>query len=403
MTTDRVQAIFGRRPLVLAPMAGGPSTPELCAAVGEAGGLGFLAGGYLAPEALGAAVDAVEGLTGAPYGVNVFVPEGEGRLEPWTGDDTEIGARPGVGTVSGTGTGTGTETGTGTGTGTNAAFGTDADAPAATPIATETETAYAAYRERLIADEAYAPEVFPSEPRWSADHYEEKLELILRSSASCVSFTFGHPGAATIRRLQEAGKAVVLYATSRPGLRAIAASGADVVGVQGIAAGGHRASVVGADDDSSEDAVALTAYARGITDRPIIAGGGVAGADDVARLLRAGARAVQVGTLFLTAREAGTKATHRRALLELTDRETMLTRAFSGREARTIRNGFARRHSAEAPRLYPQIHYLTARMRAEADAAGDPERLNLWAGEGFAACREVEAARLVEELTPSGR
>lgn len=377
MTTDRAQAIFGRRPLVLAPMAGGPSTPELCAAVGEAGGLGFLAGGYLAPEALGAAVDAVEGLTGAPYGVNVFVPEGNGR--------------PGAGTGAGIEAGTGTDAASGT------KFATETES--ATPV----EAAYAAYRERLIAEEAYAPEVFPPEPRWSADHYEEKLELILRSSASCVSFTFGHPDAATIRRLQEAGKAVVLYATSRPGIHAIAASGADVVGIQGVAAGGHRASVAGVDDDSSEDAAALTAYARGITDRPIVAGGGVAGADDVARLLRAGARAAQVGTLFLTAREAGTKATHRRALLELTGRETMLTRAFSGREARTIRNGFARRHSAEAPRLYPQIHYLTAGMRAEADAAGDPERLNLWAGEGFAACREVEAARLVDELTPSGR
>ena len=342
--TDRFREVMGDRRIVLAPMAGGPSTPRLCTAVSEAGGLGFLAAGYLDLEALDRVLEEVEELASAPYGVNLFVP--------------------------------------------------DAGPPE------DAEVRYSAYRSRLIADEEYSPEVFPAEPRWSDDGFEEKLERVLRSSAACVSFTFGHPGEQAVRRVQEAGKAAILYATSRAGILSAARSGADAVGVQGIEAGGHRASAAGIDDDSAEDLPDLIAAARAATDRPVIAAGGVAGRDDVVRLMEAGADAVQVGTLFLTAREAGTKATHRRALLELKGRGTMLTRAFSGRPARTVENAFAAEHSAHAPALYPQVHYLTSQMRRLADAAGDPEHLNLWAGTGFAACREVEAAQLVRELTP---
>ncbi len=129
----------------------------------------------------------------------------------------------------------------------------------------------------------------------------------------------------------------------------------------------------------------------------------MAGAADVVKLMRAGATAVQVGTRFLTATEAGTKPTHKRALLELRDRDTMVTHAFSGKSARTIRNRFAEEFSQVAPPLYPQIHYLTTPIRGAANSVGDPEYLNLWAGTGFAHCREQAAAKIVEELTEGFR
>jgi NAD(P)H-dependent flavin oxidoreductase YrpB (nitropropane dioxygenase family)/uncharacterized NAD(P)/FAD-binding protein YdhS len=334
-----------KRRIVLAPMAGGPSTPQLCAAVSNAGGLGFLAAGYLSPDKLAGAIEAVSDLTTAPYGVNIFVPG-----QP--AEDNKL------------------------------------------------EQDYAAYRDSLIADSVFPPEVFPEDPQWSADYYEEKIDLVAASSAAYVSFTFGHPDLRVIHRLQEVGKSVVLYATSRAGIQAIADSPADVIGIQSAKAGGHRATVEGIDDDSEEELNVLIRFGLEISDKPIIAGGGVSGPADVLSILRAGAWAVQVGTLFLTTDEAGTKNTHRRALLELKHRQTMLTRSFTGKLARTIENAFARKHSAEAPALYPYLHDLTSGMRAHANQAGDPEHLNLWAGTGFLGCRNIGAAQLVEALTP---
>ncbi|GAA2107112.1 NAD(P)H-dependent flavin oxidoreductase [Brevibacterium salitolerans] len=335
-------------PLVLAPMAGGPSTPELCAAVSSAGGLGFLAGGYLSAERLAADLSRTAELTDRPFGVNLF-----------------------------------------------------AASPA--PDTPETRARLQAYRTRLV-ESGHPETLLPDAPLGTDDSYAQKLEVAASSPAAAVSFTFGHPSSAEIRDLHAAGKAVVLYATSEAGIRAAAASGADAVGVQGFQAGGHRASVTGVDiadadaPDPGLTAAELTRLAAGLTRKPVLAGGGVATAADVRALLAAGASAVQVGTRFLTAAEAGTKKTHRTALLELRDRETMLTAAFSGRPARTVANDFARRHGEAAPRLYPQLHFLTAGLRGEANAAGDPENLNLWAGTGFAACREAPAADILAEL-----
>ena len=101
-----------------------------------------------------------------------------------------------------------------------------------------------------------------------------------------------------------------------------------------------------------------------------------------------------MGTLFLTAREAGTKPAHRAALLDGAHTETVVTRAFSGRAARALRNRFTDRMTAHQVTGYPQVHYMTAPLRAA--SSRDPEGLNLWAGTGAAACRETTAAEVVE-------
>ena len=114
--------------------------------------------------------------------------------------------------------------------------------------------------------------------------------------------------------------------------------------------------------------------------------------------LAAGAVAAQVGTAFLLADEAGTNVAYRRALAE--DRPTALTRAFTGRRARGLVNEFMREHDAHAPHGYPQVHYLTAPLRAAARAAGDAERFNLWAGTGYRDAVAAHAAEIVARLTP---
>lgn len=332
-------------PIVLGPMAGGPTTTDLCLAVARAGGLPFIASGYLTVDALKERVQEVSSRIDAhPYGINLFVP-----------DTTE---------------------------------------------STVDQEQYRAYRNRILGSVDIDPAKLPEEPTWTDDFYNEKIDVAAESDASFVSFVFGYPTAEDVSRLQAAGKTVILYATSKPGVDAVAASGADVIGVQGVSAGGHRATVRGIDDDSEVEAVDLVRYAASVSDKPIIAGGGVSGSADVAALLAAGATAVQVGTLFLLAEEAGTKPTHRRAIEELRDRNTTLTTAFTGKPARAIENQFIQEHNDDAPRQYPALHYLTAGMRADAAATDDAEHLHLWAGSGFVDARRASAADILGGLLP---
>jgi nitronate monooxygenase len=116
----------------------------------------------------------------------------------------------------------------------------------------------------------------------------------------------------------------------------------------------------------------------------------------VAAVLAAGARAAQLGTAFLRSPEAGTSAAHR-GVLTLAGR-TRLTRAFTGRSARGIENRFLTEHST-APVAYPQIHHATAALRRAGRVAGDPDVLNLWAGQTYPLTEDRPAADLVATLS----
>ena len=132
----------------------------------------------------------------------------------------------------------------------------------------------------------------------------------------------------------------------------------------------------------------------------LVASGGIASAAAVRASLALGASAAQVGTAFLRAPEAGTSQAHRDALA--TDAPTALTRAFSGRLARGIRNRFMDEHP-DAPLAYPEIHYVTAPVRAAARKAGDADLINLWAGEAHALAEARPAAEIVRRLAGGGQ
>jgi nitronate monooxygenase len=138
-----------------------------------------------------------------------------------------------------------------------------------------------------------------------------------------------------------------------------------------------------------------------VTDLPLVAAGGIADGSGVAAALAAGASAVQIGSALMLAPEAGTSAPHRAALAQ--QAPTALTRAFTGRRARGIVNRFLSEHDAFAPKAYPQIHYLTAPVRAAARAAGDADGINLWAGEAYHSAEPVPAAELVERWAAEAR
>jgi nitronate monooxygenase len=233
------------------------------------------------------------------------------------------------------------------------------------------------------------------EPRHDDDGHAAKVDLAARLAVPIVSFAFGFPAPAEVERLQAAGCAVWGTVTTPEEARIALDGGADALVLQGSEAGGHRGSF---DDLAPRDygTFALLRLVAPLTDRPLIASGGIADGPGVAAALAAGATAAQVGTAFMLCPEAGTSPAHRAAIES--DAPTAITRAFTGRRARGILNRFMRDHEADAISAYPEVHHLTAPLRTAAREAGDPDRFHLWAGQAHALARAVPAARLVEEL-----
>ncbi|TMK72402.1 MAG: nitronate monooxygenase [Actinobacteria bacterium] len=329
-------------PIVLAPLAGGPSTPELTAAVSEAGGLGFLASGYLSAETTRDRIEAVRELSSRPFGVNVFVP-----------DDSSPDPQ-----------------------------------------------AVAAYRDRL---RAWADQRGGTigEPQTTDDDWDRKLELLTADPVSVVSFTFGCPSREVIESLKAAGSEVWLTVTNPDEAAEARGAGADVLVAQGAEAGGHRASFVDRPGLPVYGLLALLQILARTESLPLVASGGIATGAGLAAALCVGARAGQCGTAFMLCPEAGTSPAHREALRSGTD--TALTRAFTGRLARGIRNEFMDEHSDRAPIAYPQLHYVTAPLRKEARERGDAGAINLWAGEAHQLAEERPAAEMVQSLAAEAR
>ena len=324
-------------PVVLAPLAGGPSTPELTAAVAGAGGLGFLAGGYLSAAELGGRIAHTRELTSDPIGINLFAP-GPGPAMP---------AR------------------------------------------------YAAFAARF-REWAGAEGVPVGEARDCDDDWEAKLELLRTQPPAVVSFTFGCPTAEVVARLRSAGTEVWVSVTSPQEAIQAERGGAQALVVQGSEAGGHRASFDDRPGDPIYALLPLVSLVRAVVGLPLIASGGIATPESVAAVRAAGAVAAQAGTAFLLAPEAGTSPAHRDAVRGAAP--TVLTRAFTGRLARGIRNRFIDEHGEGAPAAYPELHYLTAPMRKAARERGDAGLINLWAGEAHTLARAQPAAEIVSWL-----
>jgi nitronate monooxygenase len=332
-------------PIIAAPMAGGPSTPALVKAVAQAGGFGFLAAGYKAPEALKAEIEAVRGTEA--FGVNLFVPQRD-----------DSGALRSV----------------------------DPDA-------------FAAYADALAEEAATLGVTLAAEPTTDDDSWQDKLDVLTADPVPVVSLTFGLPAPSDIAALQRAGSRVLASITTPGEAREAAAAGVDGLVVQGPRAGGHSATFDPARAIGSGPTVDVLRAVRAVTSLPLIATGGVDGPRMVAELVRAGAEGVAVGTLLLAADEAGTSPVHRAALSDARFTETVVTTAFTGRPARALRNDFIDRYGSVAPLGYPAIHHLTRQLRQLAARNGDPHRVHLWAGTGHAAVVPGPAATIVNHLS----
>ncbi|MDQ0277297.1 nitronate monooxygenase [Arthrobacter silviterrae] len=332
-------------PIIAAPMAGGTTTTELALAAQLAGAFPFAAGGYKSAEALAAHIAPLRA-AGGDFGVNLFVPR--------TG-----------------------------------------------PLPSGDAAALERYRRELSADAealgAVVPAVSPpqEDPR-STDYWEEKVELLLNEPVPLLSFTFGLGPAALVARLHKAGTRVVASVTSVPEALAAAETGVDALVVQHSNAGGHSAAFLPPSGAGAPSVLELVAAVRAAVGLPLAGAGGIGTAATARAVLAAGAEAVQLGTALLRTDESGARALHKDALADPQFSETAVTRAFTGKPARALVNGFVRRHSATAPNAYPEVHFATAPLRAAAAAAGDREMLNLWAGTAWQSAQSGPVADVVK-------
>jgi len=270
-------------------------------------------------------------------------------------------------------------------------FGVNLFAPNPVPA---DPAAYARYAAVLRADGLTVPEGGPVE---DDDHWRDKLDLLLAAPVPVVSFTFGIPDRSTVAALRSAGSIVAQTVTSATEAWQAASAGVDALVVQASAAGGHCGTLTPSAVPPPVPLLDLLASVRP-TGLPLFAAGGLATPGGVAAALRAGAAAAVVGTVLLRTPESGTSAPYRAALADPSRTQTVVTRAFSGRPARALRNRFVERYDAVAPAGYPAVHHLTAPLRRAAAAAGDAEHINLWAGTGFRHATPTPAADLLTTL-----
>ena len=346
--TGLMRALGLGQPVIQAPMAAPMSstitTPELVAAVSNAGGLGSLGAAYMPPGAIRDAVRRVRAQTERPFAVNLFVPV------PYKVDPRLVEA---------------------------------------------SERLLEPYRRELGVERA------SSGPRASyLEDFEGQLEAVIEERVPVFSFTFGSLPTAQVGRLKEAGIAVVGTATTvEEGLR-LQAEGVDVVVAQGAEAGGHRGTFLGDFALSMVGTIALVPQMVDALSVPTIASGGIADGRGIAATLCLGAEAVQMGTAFVACEESGAHPAYKAAVLEAAEDATGITRAFSGRPARGIRNRMLLELAGREDELppYPVQNELTKPIRGAAREQDRPEFMSLWAGQAARLARSGPAADVLRAM-----
>lgn len=322
--------------IIQAPMAG-ITTPQFVAACCEAGVLGSIGAGYLNGEETLTFIQEVKKLTNKPFSVNLFVQE-EPRIDITVLQNAREALQP-------------------------------------------------------FYEELGIPNI---QSVVSTEVFDGQIQAILDEEVKIVSFTFGIPSAATIAKLKDRGILLIGTATSVKEAIAVEKAGLDAVVVQGKEAGGHRGSFT-EPLELITTAELLTSVQEKVS-IPLIASGGIMTAEQVKEMLKLGASYVQVGTILLTAYECEASQAHKQAILNSKEEATTLTKAFTGKYARGLKNKFTEQLKEAKIAPYPIQHYLTIHIRKESAKQNKPEYMSLWMGENSYLAKEASVKEIVEQL-----
>jgi nitronate monooxygenase len=330
-------------PLIVAPMAGGPSSPELVIATCGAGAMGSIGAAYSKPSEIEEFTARVRAKTSAPIAINLFIPQ-----DP--------------------------------------------------PVVTERELLTAVTKTKKFRAELNlpTPELHPP----YHENFDRQFEAVMKLQPALFSFIFGVLKPEYVSEAKKRKIALVGTATTLDEAISLQESGVDAIVLQGYEAGGHRGIFDSRAQDREMRLFDLLSVCRPQIRIPLIAAGGLMEATRVRQALAAGAEAVQLGTAFLCCQEAGTSAPYRSALMKTNDRFTRTTRAFSGRLARGIENRFMREMDLipEGVLPFPVQNKFTGDIRREGAKQGRSDFLSLWAGQGRGAMWTGSAKGLIETL-----
>lgn len=334
-----------RLPIIQAPMAGGATTPDLVAAVCEAGALGSFGFAYTQPETMQRDVQAARARTNAPFNLNLFAAPVPGAIAP----QAQRGAIEAVASYY-------------------AELGLSAPQPVEPPFAPDHAAQFAVV-------EAVRPPVFTFHlgelPERQVKHLKA-LGIVVGGSATCI---------AEAQRLE--------------------ALGVDFIVAQGAEAGGHRGTYLRDPYDAMTGTFALTRLiVRAVPQTPVVAAGGIMDGAGIAAALALGAQAAQLGTAFVPCEESGLPAAYKQRVLAAQEDETLITEKFSGKPARGIANRFIREMAQRnAPQLpFPAQNSLMGPLRSAAAKSGTLDFVALWAGQAAPLARSLPASALVAAL-----
>lgn len=348
MLRNKVVELFDiTYPIIQAPMAGGITTPELVSAVSNHGALGMIGAGYMSPGNLRTCIHEIKQKTENNFGVNVFVPNDFHVTE-----ETIEGSKKSLESIYNT----------------------------------------------LSIDENMLLEI-PT-PKCIQQKYEKQLEVIIEENVPICSFTFGVPSKETIQQLKN--KDIILVGTATTVKEAILIEelGMDVVVAQGYEAGGHRGSFLNESEDGAVGTMSLVPQVADAVDIPVVAAGGIMDSRGLRAVMFLGAKAVQMGTAFLTCKESGANELHKEAILNASEDETTLTRSFSGKAARGLKNQFIQEMKEKEKDLpeYPVQNYLTNPIRKVAKEQQNKEYMSLWSGQSPRLAKSQTVGELIHRM-----
>ena len=343
--TAAARALGVAYPIVQGPFGGGQSSPELTAAISNLGGLGSYGARGLYPKEIREVVTDIRRRTSSPFAVNLWLSVEDPGASDVTREQFEAALAPLL------------------------------------PL----------YREFDVEPPAYA--------RTNTPRVADQIETLIELCVPAFSFIFGVPDSQVLAECRRRSIVTIGAATTADEAIALETAGVDVVVASGLEAGGHRPSFLRSADSSLTGLFALVPQVVDAVGIPVIAAGGIADGRTVAAALMLGASGVQVGTAFLACEESNAAPGHRAALLSADRGDTVLTRAFSGRLARGLRNRLAD-HLESIPTVlpYPVPSQLLAPLRRAAVARERSEMMALFAGQGAPLLRHRRAKDVFEAL-----
>ncbi|TNF68022.1 MAG: nitronate monooxygenase [Gammaproteobacteria bacterium] len=329
-------------PIIQAPMAGGATTAELVSSVSNYGALGSLGAGYLSADQINNTINNIYKLTEKPFSVNLFTPE--------------------------------------------AHTATTQHMQKVCDVINQCSDILGVITEPVAAP--YAPV------------FEEQVSVLLAKNVPVVSFTFGIPSLEIINQFKKINSVVIATATSLEEACLLENYQVDAIVIQGSEAGGHRGSFLDKAENSLIPLADLLNQVIAKVNLPVIASGGIMNGASIAKLMRLGASATQLGSAFLCADESGIHQAYKKLLLEQTEDTTTLTSVFSGKLARGLNNQFIQCMQKHRQIIldYPIQNKLTTKMRNEAKKQGNTDYMSLWAGQNIHLATQLSAKDLLDKL-----